>query len=105
MIGALLRCFGSSTFLSGLVSLALTLLAPKLGGEVPTPLAAAIPLAVAWKEGKRRESEGEVAARQVDLAADRIRLEHSGYVREIEDELIELREKRNTENALGGNLP
>ena len=61
MIAAILRCFGSSTFLSGVLSILLALFAPKLAGrDVPGELLAAVPLAVGWKEGQRRRADGEL---------------------------------------------
>lgn len=74
MFGALSRLFSSSTWLAGVLSIIVQLLCAKNGIPLPPELLAAVPLGVAWKEGKRREVEPElVRAKAIADSALRLR--------------------------------
>lgn len=93
ILASLARCFGSSTFLSGLVSIVLALFAPKIAGrELPGEVLAAVPLAVGWKEAKRREADVALYDRSEFVMDELSR---------IDNELDKLKDEKTS----SGNLP
>ena len=77
LVRAAARTFTSSTFLSGLVSIAAGAVAQHNGWDVPPAVQAAIPLAVGWKEAVRRRGE-------VDLERAKIESDDNASFREHE---------------------
>lgn len=87
MFDKLLRCvlkpLTSQTFMSGVLAIAAQVACAKYGVPLPDAAVAAIPLAVGWKEGKRREAEAHVSVAE-SAAQDARNLRYADQMREDE---------------------
>jgi len=75
VVEAIVRTLASSTFMSGAAAVASTIVAQQHGVEIPAGLAAAVPIAVGFKEAVRRRAAADLEAKREQLILDRDELE------------------------------